>query len=65
MPGNFTLKDVLYEITVGHSVGDVSIAKAEEIDAPTCAEALREAGSDAGFFMLTDEGDDNDEYDDE
>ena len=50
-----------FAITDGDCSGQVNYASPKVLTGPQAARALRAQGSDAGFFQLTDRGEDSDE----
>lgn len=59
--GDFDLADIVRECDDGALVGDMTKSEQEELDGPQMAKALADARSDAGFFELTDDGEDDGE----
>lgn len=57
-----SLSAVDYDITDGPCVGDIKTISHEEIDGKQAAKELMEARSDPEFFMLDENGDDNEDY---
>ena len=56
IPDGLSLSDLEYECDQGADVGFFDAQKDETLNGKQMADALAEAGSDTGFFNLTDEG---------
>lgn len=56
------LDEIHSAITTGDCSGAVLRLREETLDGPTTAAKLREQASDPGFFQLTDDGDDTEEF---
>ena len=56
---DLSLSDIHDEITTGDCSGVVKEVSHEEMNGKQAADALYEQGSDPGFFMLDDEGNDD------
>ena len=65
IPDCLSLGDIHYHTTEGHMSGQFGSTKAEIVDGATMAKLLEKQGSDPEFFMLTPEGEDNEEWEDE
>lgn len=53
------LEDIAYEITMGDMSGTYDVDDVEILNGKQMAEALIKQGSDPMFFMLTDDGEDD------
>jgi len=54
------MADLAWEIKEGDSSGNFKMTKSEVLDGKQVADALAEQGSEPGFFMLDENGEDTD-----
>lgn len=59
----YGLEDLHYMITDGNCVGRVEFTGECELNGKGMADALYDLASEPGFFMLTDDGEDSDDFD--
>ena len=58
---NENLSQIAYDITEGDCSGAYGVVNSETVDGKTMAEMLLNQGSDPGFFMLDEEGNDTED----
>ena len=63
IPDPYDLDTLLYDITDGHCSGRAKTTVNEEVDGSRMAKLLEEQASDPGFFSLTSEGEDDENFD--